>query len=160
MRSAEMANRGLRACSAGSRPIASLPRWPVGEAGSIRWTDCRMRRLGARDTIMTVELRGPTNVPEGAATTFARRASPFAGKWMSKCDCSDHAQFYISVDGGGTGCLALSRPEGDAVARRQGRAPTEPRQQRKVREYAHRAHKSAVRRPRFMVHQRHDRSHV
>src|SRR6266404_8272713 len=116
MRSAEMANRGLRACSAGSRPIASLPRWPVGEAGSIRWTDCRMRRLGARDTIMTVELRGPTNVPEGAATTFARRASPFAGKWMSKCDCSDHAQFYISVDGGGTGCRALSRPEGDAVA--------------------------------------------
>jgi glucosamine kinase len=44
----------------------------------------------------------------------------------------------------------LSPPEGDAVAgalllARRGRAPTEPRRQRKVRRYADRAHKSEIR---------------
>jgi len=56
---------------------------------------------------MRAELRELTNVPEGADRTFAHRALAFfAGKWMSKYDLSDHAQFYIGVDGGGTGCRA------------------------------------------------------
>jgi glucosamine kinase len=50
---------------------------------------------------MRVELRGLPNVPEGAATTFSH-----ASKWMSKYDSSDHARFYIGVDGGGTCCRA------------------------------------------------------
>ena len=34
-------------------------------------------------------------------------ASPFfASKWMSKYDSSDHARFYIGIDGGGTSCRA------------------------------------------------------
>ena len=51
-------------------------------------------------------------------------ASPFfAGKWMSKYDSSDHAQFYIGVDGGGTSCRARIE---DAEGRVLGQGATGP----------------------------------
>jgi glucosamine kinase len=48
---------------------------------------------------------------------------------MSKYDSSDHAQFYIGVDGGGTSCRARIEDAegrllaGPCLARREGRAP-------------------------------------
>src|ERR1700675_4610997 len=107
IRSAEIANWGLRACSAGSRLIASLPHWPVGRPDRSVGRTVGCPGSEPRYAIMRAELRELTNVPEGAATTFAHCASPFfASKWMSKYDSSDHAQFYIGVDGGGTSCRA------------------------------------------------------
>jgi hypothetical protein len=67
---------------------------------------------------MRVELRGLTNVPEGAATTFSH-----ASKWMSKYDSSDHAWFYIGVDDGGTCCRARIE---DAEGRLLGQGAAEP----------------------------------
>src|SRR6266566_5589113 len=107
IRSAEIANRGVRPCSAGFTPIASLPHWPVGPINSlIEPQDAPARR--ARYAIMTAELREPANVPEGGGRNVCatRHRLFFAGKWMSKYDSSDHAQFYIGVDGGGTSCRA------------------------------------------------------
>jgi N-acetylglucosamine kinase-like BadF-type ATPase len=59
---------------------------------------------------------------------------------MSKYDSPNHAQFYIGVDGGRTSCRAFPRLKLAGalfLARREGRAATEPRRQRKVRRYAH-----------------------
>jgi N-acetylglucosamine kinase-like BadF-type ATPase len=57
---------------------------------------------------------------------FAHRALPFfASKWMSKYDSSDHAQLYISVDGGGTSCRGrIEDAEGRLL--RQGDAGPDP----------------------------------
>src|SRR5258707_11774208 len=55
-----------------------------------------MRNLGSQQTFR-----------KGAAATFALLGiAIFREYWMSKHDSSDHAQFYIGVDGGGTSCRA------------------------------------------------------
>src|SRR6185369_5270528 len=58
----------------------------------------RMSRLNR------TELGVLTNVPEDAVTSLAPGIAFCASNGMS--DSSDHARFYIGIDGGGTSCRA------------------------------------------------------